>query len=172
MREERLESIDEELGDISRMIVFKNKRLLQAECGKNYKLCEQLTEEMMTLKSRKRELDQEKRLFERKSKRAKNREVRKQSESEFSDLDGGPCSSKSTTKSRSSTPVSSQIMSPGNGLLSNSESPHTPILIDQEEKTAQDLLTPLLYDSNSNSFEQVNSDHSVEEPLPCNDPHF
>ena len=67
MREERLESTDEELGDISRMIVFKNKRLLQAECGKNYKLCEQLAEEMMALKSRKRELDQEKRLFERKS---------------------------------------------------------------------------------------------------------
>ena len=66
MREERLKAIDEESRDISRMLLFKEKRLAQAEAGKNYRLCEQVTEEVMALKSRKRELNTEKHLFEQK----------------------------------------------------------------------------------------------------------
>ena len=61
MREERLKVIGEELRDISRMLLFKEKRLSQAEAARNYRLCEQ---QMMDLKSKKRELDAEKRLFE------------------------------------------------------------------------------------------------------------
>ena len=76
MREECLQAIEEEMNDIARMLQFKEKRLSQAEAGRNYKVCEQLTEEMMALKSSRRELDTEKLLLEHKSKRAKRREAR------------------------------------------------------------------------------------------------
>ena len=38
--------------DITRILRFKEKRLLQAEAARNYKTCEQLTEDMMVLKAR------------------------------------------------------------------------------------------------------------------------
>ena len=63
MRDERLQHIEEELVDITKMLLFKEKRLSQHEAAKNYCSCEQVTEEMMTLKGRKRELEAEKALF-------------------------------------------------------------------------------------------------------------
>lgn len=80
----------------------------------------------MALKTRKRELDAEKRLFENKVKRAKGREARilrvssKRRESEASDIDSGPLSkttstcsslseSESSSTSRSVTPVRSTL---------------------------------------------------------------
>ena len=60
MREERLHSIEQELTDIYRILQFKEKRLSQHEVDRNYRSCEQVTEEMMSLKGRKRELEGEK----------------------------------------------------------------------------------------------------------------
>ena len=133
MREERLKAIDEEGRDISRMLLFKEKRLAQAESGKNYRLCEQVTDEVMVLKSRKRELNTEKHLFEQKKKRATRREARIRCESESSDLDGGPSSSRSTTKSRSVTPLSSQIVSPSLCRSSSVSSPKSPLYLSPRE---------------------------------------
>lgn len=68
MVEERLQVVSEELSDISRMLQFKERRLSQAEAAKNYKQCEQVTEEIMSLKSRRHELESEKCIFEKKRK--------------------------------------------------------------------------------------------------------
>ena len=73
MREDRLKAISEELNDISRILLFKEKRLSQSEAARNYKVCEQLTEDIMEHKSRRRELEAERRLFVQKVKRAKRR---------------------------------------------------------------------------------------------------
>ena len=109
-REERLKAISDELSDITRILAFKGKRLSQAEAAKNYKVCEQVTEEMMVLKGRKRELDEEKRLFEKKAKSSyKHRKSRSKSWSLESD--GGPSSSNSTLiLSSGDSPV--HLMSP------------------------------------------------------------
>ena len=100
-REERIGAIDEELSDISRLLAYKEKSLCQAESARNYKLCEKVTEELMALKSKRRDLSVEKRLFEQKRKRARRREVRIRKNSESSDIDTGPASGRS---SRSVTP--------------------------------------------------------------------
>lgn len=56
MREDRLKSINDELCDIDKLLKFREKQLSQAENSKSYKVCEQVTEEMMTLKSKVTEL--------------------------------------------------------------------------------------------------------------------
>ena len=78
----RAEQLQEELSDISRCLnsmwrdreseeggFTKGKR--QHEAAKNYCSCEQVTEEMMALKERKRGLEVEKALFVKKARRAK-----------------------------------------------------------------------------------------------------
>lgn len=104
-RDSRIKAIEEEVQDISRILKFKEKRLLQAEAAKNYRTCEQLTEEMMGLKSRKNELQVEKRLFDKKGKRAQRREAKRRQDSWSSDYAG-------------STPNSSRCETPVDGLLS------------------------------------------------------
>ena len=59
MRENRFEAIED---DISRIMLFKEKRLTQAEAAKKYTMCEQLTIEIKELRYRKRELELEKSL--------------------------------------------------------------------------------------------------------------
>ena len=59
-REDRVKAIEEEAQDISRILRFKEKHLSQAEAARNYRTCEQLTEEMMGLKSTKNEPQVEK----------------------------------------------------------------------------------------------------------------
>ena len=76
-RADRVKAIEEEVRDISRILQFKQKRLLQAEAARNYRTCEQLTEEMMGLRSRKNELQVGKRVFDRKGKRAQRRQAKK-----------------------------------------------------------------------------------------------
>ena len=66
MRENRIEAIEDELGDM----LFKEKRLTQAEAAKKYTMCEQLTIEIKELRDRKRELELEKMQFVKKGKRA------------------------------------------------------------------------------------------------------
>ena len=111
-REDRVKAIEEEVQDISRILWFKEKRHSQAEAARNYRTCEQLTEEMMGLKSRKKELQVEKRLFDNKRKRAQRRDAKKQQDSHSSDFAGSTPST-----SRCDTPFSpfqSSLMSPPN----------------------------------------------------------
>ena len=143
MREERLEAIDEEMKDIARMLQFKEKRLSQAEAARNYTVCERVTEEIMALKSRKRELDAEKRLFENKVKRAKGREARiqralnRKRESEASDIDSGPLSKTTSTCSSQSESESSSASRSVTPKISALPSPTSPIVSDLQTKSSQ-----------------------------------
>lgn len=76
MREERIRQIQDDLNDLTRVLAFKEKRLLQAEASRNYRVCEEVSEEMMELKSRKCQLEVEKRIFEKRSTRANARQAR------------------------------------------------------------------------------------------------
>ena len=59
MREDRKKELEEDLADISSRIAFKEKRRSQAEIARNYKVCDELTEEIMECKSRKRETEKQ-----------------------------------------------------------------------------------------------------------------
>ena len=67
MRESRLKAIDE-LSDVDRIVLFKEKRLSRNKASRNYKVCELLTEEVMALKNR---IESKKHLFLQKAKHAK-----------------------------------------------------------------------------------------------------
>ena len=167
--------IGEELGDISRILRFKEKRLSQAEAARNYRLCEQVTEEMMDLKSRRRDLETEKRLFEQKRRRAKKREAKVRQESESSDLDGGPSSrSRSTTCSRSVTPVSSHLFSPPmcrSSSISSSKSPIHAQDLEQDTPELSGLLSPSCHGSRINPIEcESHSDFNPLSPSLSDDP--
>lgn len=78
----------------------------QAEAGRNYKLCEQITEELMALKNKRRDLEAEKHLFEHKAKRAKRRMQLQKSSS------GSTSTDAPSTSRMSVTPGCSQLSSP------------------------------------------------------------
>ena len=46
VRQQRIRSLEEDIANIDKQLHFKNKRLQQAENIKNYKLCEEINEEM------------------------------------------------------------------------------------------------------------------------------
>ena len=56
--------IQDDLNDLTRLLAFKEKRILQAEAGWDYRVCEQVTKEIVKLNSRKHQLEEEKLGFE------------------------------------------------------------------------------------------------------------
>ena len=50
MREKHVGELEEDIKDINDQLLFKEKRREQAELSRNYKLCDQLTEKMSSLK--------------------------------------------------------------------------------------------------------------------------
>ena len=54
LREHRIKELNEEISDVTDIINLKEKRRNQAEGIRNYKVCEQLSEEIMELKTKKR----------------------------------------------------------------------------------------------------------------------
>ena len=180
MREDRLEAIEDELADISRIMQFKEKRLSQAEATKKYSVCEQLSIEIKELKDNKRVLQLEKQNFMKKEKRAKRRQVTlQQNDSEYSDVDAdGPNSSRSE-KSRSTTPASSippfRFKSPSSPSSSESVSIKEHMHVD----AGQSPLLPSLHGSrinpiNCESDSPPASDDSMIPATTCcsTDPHF
>ena len=71
VRQKRIAALEEDISGIDRQIHFKNKRLQQAENVKNYKLCEEITEEVQVITRQKRELAEELRLFREKERKAR-----------------------------------------------------------------------------------------------------
>ena len=75
MRQQRLSEIEENLERLSRQVCIKEKRITQAESVRNYKLCDDLLEDIGEIRGKKRELEREKALLEAKDKRAKRRKM-------------------------------------------------------------------------------------------------
>lgn len=182
MREERMATVEEELSDVARMMQFKEKRRSQAEAGKNYRACEQITEELMVLKSRKRELEAEKCLLIRKARRAKQRKQRenKQESDESSDIDADNLSSSRCSTSRSVTPVCSHKVVPSarRASLSSSLSPTHSLDLEQGSSAGGGPLSPFNLGTRINPVDcesdSAQSDDPTTEPscVGGRNPHF
>lgn len=70
VRQKRISALEEDIANLEQQIHFKNKRLQQAENVKNYKLCEEITEEVQVITRQKRELKEELRMFQEKERKA------------------------------------------------------------------------------------------------------
>ena len=104
-----IQELKEDIKDCNDRILFKEKRCEAASGVKNYKLCDNLSEEIVALKSRRREFEAELKVFERKEQKSKwyhkkksHSSVAHSSESE-SDSFSHPTTPMS--RSRSSTPI-------------------------------------------------------------------
>ena len=69
-RNQRMETLSERIKDINKHIVLKERRIEQAQGIQNYKLCDQLMEEVDSLKSSRGELESSLRTLQRKDKRS------------------------------------------------------------------------------------------------------
>ena len=124
MRQERMKTIDDELKDVSKLVEFKNTRLAKAELNQKYQLCEQIMEEVMSLKARKRELERERKLFERKQKLSERRSAKQKLDNRQPEE-----SESSETENRSESP----LFSP--------KSP-SPIMPSQRSRSSSQSVTP------------------------------
>ena len=126
MRMKRICQLEEDIEDISDQLNFKEKRREQAIFAKNYKLCDQLTDEMSSLKKQKREYQNELVLWKKKQKQAnwyrnkiKEKDERSISE-EYDSCMSSMSSSTCTSHSLSTTPQ--RLWSPECSLSQNSTS--------------------------------------------------
>ena len=71
MRTDKIAELNEVIQDLTRRFGIKENRCRQAEASRNYKLCDELSEDMMELKSMKREKEKQLSLFMKKEKRSK-----------------------------------------------------------------------------------------------------
>ena len=74
-----IETLKEELQDTNKHIGLKEKRIEQAQTIQNYKLCDQLSAEVTTLKSKRREIESSLRALQRKEQRSAKYFARKAS---------------------------------------------------------------------------------------------
>lgn len=73
---DRIHALEEQIKDISDTIKYKEKRR-EASAVHNYKLCEDLTDEMGTLKAKRRECEAEIKQWQRKQKQSNWNQKRK-----------------------------------------------------------------------------------------------
>ena len=71
VRQQRILALEEDITNISKQLHFKNKRLQQAENIKNYKLCEEINEEIQIVTKQKHELSDELKCFREKERKAR-----------------------------------------------------------------------------------------------------
>ena len=76
-REHRIQSIMEQIGDTKKHIELKQKRVEQAQTVQNFKLCDQLADEVSSLKAKRRELESALRSLQQKQKKSKQYYARK-----------------------------------------------------------------------------------------------
>lgn len=96
-RVSRMKTIKEELSDLQNRVSFKRKRLDAAEVTKNYKLCDQLSEEIADLNKSKRLLEVELSMLQKKEKKSKRYYQRKR------ESDSDSSSSQMSSSSAAST---------------------------------------------------------------------
>ena len=77
-RADHMKALEEEITNIKDRISYKEKRREMAENIKNYKNCDDLTEEISSLSKQRREFESELMLLHKKGKRAKSYQIKKQ----------------------------------------------------------------------------------------------
>ena len=112
----RMKTIKEELSDLQNRVSFKRKRLDAAEVTKNYKLCDQLSEEIADLNKSKRLLEVELDMLQKKEKKSKRYYQRKResdSDSSSSQMSSSSTASRSTWEGSSPFSPPAKKASPG-----------------------------------------------------------
>lgn len=79
MRHQRMDELQEDIQDSTKRISLKEKRVVQAESTRNYKLCDELSEQISELKQYKRQKEKEYALLQKSEKRAVKYMLKKQS---------------------------------------------------------------------------------------------
>ena len=132
MRHKKISSLEEQIANLSEQISFKEKRRQQAEAVRNYKMCEEITEEMRIVKKERQELQGELKLFKDKERKATWYAQRKRSRT--------PGESSSTVFSDDSdVPVSSR---------SSSQIPESPISVSSETELEAPKVVTVVDDRN------------------------
>ena len=115
IRTTRIKEIKEEISTVTRQITFKDRRVEAAAGDKNFKLCDQLTEEISTLQRSRRSLELELRGLKKKEKKAKD--YRKKSASPFSPISSDESTTISSNSNgglgQSPAPSSTETVLPG-----------------------------------------------------------
>ena len=148
IREERVKELEEDIAEISSHISFKEKRRTQAEIARNYKLCDDLTQEILECKGKKRELEKQLKLLLQKDRRSRKRKDRLKQISESRSRSTTPFTSRSTTPlpvtNRSTTPLpaTSPLTPCSPSSLRSPLSPPWVVSSDKEDFHAQQFSPP------------------------------
>lgn len=121
LRAQRIQELNEDINDCNSRITFKEKRCDAASAVQNYKTCDNLTEEIVHLKARRRQLQAELNIYERKERKSKwyvKRKIQdvgqhsRSSDSESEDVhfqrdrsSSSPATGHSSTSTRQSPPL-------------------------------------------------------------------
>lgn len=101
IRQKRIAALEEEIENVTQQLHFKEKRRIQAESIRNYKQCEEITEEIRIVTKQKRELSEELSMFREKERKAmwyqKSRKRRQSATNVASDESDFPQSSPSSS---------------------------------------------------------------------------
>ena len=111
----RMKMIKEELSDLKDRVSFKHKRLDAAQLSKNYKLCDQLSEEVAELNKSKRLLELEMGILERKESRSQRYYKRKVKKGKLSKV---PCMSAKLYLVSTMTPCLRKVRPPSLSIVS------------------------------------------------------
>ena len=134
MREQRLKEIEEDCKDIAERLTFKEKRIAAYENSREYKKCDDVKEEMMALKQKRRQLEAE-------AKRLKKSSSQSRWYFDFKKQRARGSHSRSTTPNSDTS--KSQIEDPSSTSLTSSEStPSTPAQSKHLSHDVVDLTSP------------------------------
>ena len=71
VREKRISALEEDIANLDQQLLFKEKRRQQSENVRNYKFCDEITEEIGIVRQQKRKISEELRIFREKQRKAK-----------------------------------------------------------------------------------------------------
>ncbi len=106
LRVKHVAELEEDIKDLDDRLNFKEKRRNQATLTRNYKACDQLTEEMASLKKQRREYTEELRLWKRKQQQANWYKRKGSAESPKSPISTSESDTDQARRSHSLTPLS------------------------------------------------------------------
>ena len=158
-RMKRIRDLEEDVVDLNDRITSKEKRREQASNFRNYKVCDQLTEEMSTLKQQKREQEGELRALQQKQRKSlwyKQKKTRSDLSPVVSESEGGaePSGTSTPIPSSPTSPVAAVLVShiPSSPTPSSGASPpYTSISTDHAPPSPHDLAHSVTSDTDSES---------------------
>ena len=160
VRGRRIKELEEDLKQLDQQIMFKEKRRDQAETVRNYKLCDELTEDVGKLKGTRREAFNELKRFQRKEKQARwYQEKRWRSSYGSAEKKPRKSSGSGGVFSDSDTPLESpsSVVTDATIILSDSGS----------EMELGHPFSSLLSASSASTEEVVDTDHNDSASLAC-----